>query len=161
MRSINKLILVGNVGVDPEVRVTVNGHNLAKFSVATTEQWTDKTTGNKDEKTQWHRCTAFGKLADIIEKWVHKGDRIYIEGALEYSQTEDRNGNKRYWTDVIIKDMVMLGSSGNSRNVSGDSGSSYGGGGGYAGSPQAARHQSSQGHPAVHPSSTGEDDLPF
>lgn len=109
-RSLNKVMLIGNVGSEPELRTTTSGTQVAKLSVATNRKWTDGS-GNEQESVQWHRCTAFGKLAEIIDKYVKKGDRIYIEGRVEYSETE-ADGQKRYWTDIIINEMVMLGSNG-------------------------------------------------
>lgn len=110
MKSVNKITLLGNVGNDPESKTVGAGTLIAKLSVATNETWTDKS-GTKQEKTQWHRCTAFGKLAEIIQQYVKKGDRLYLEGRVEYSQSE-HEGTTRYFTDVVVQDMVMLGSTG-------------------------------------------------
>lgn len=104
-RSVNKIILVGNVGSDPEVRTVGQGTKLAKFSLATSSTYKDK------ESTQWHRLNAWGKLADVVEQWVKKGDRLYVEGRVEYSQTE-HEGTTRYWTDIHVNELVMLGTSG-------------------------------------------------
>jgi len=109
-RSLNKTMLIGNVGGDPEIRVTSSGTRVAKFSLATNRQWKDSS-GQQQDKTEWHRITFFGKLADIVEQWVNKGDRIYVEGRLEYSQSE-KDGQVRYWTDIIATEMLMLGSRG-------------------------------------------------
>ena len=109
-RSLNKVMLIGNVGSDPEIRATSSGNRVAKLSVATNRQWKDAS-GQGQEKTEWHRLTVFGRLVDIVEQWVKKGDRLYVEGRLEYSQTEN-DGQTRYWTDIIVSEMVMLGSSG-------------------------------------------------
>lgn len=106
MRSVNKLILIGNVGSDPEIRTTAGGTKVAKFSLATSEKRKDK-----DEQTQWHRITCFDKLADLAEEYIRKGDRLYIEGKVEYSRTEGDDGVTRYWTDVIARELVMLGGS--------------------------------------------------
>jgi len=108
-RGLNKIMLIGNVGQDPEVRLTPSGTKLAKFSLATNWTYTDQS-GQKQESTQWHRLTFWAKLADIVEQWVKKGDRLYVEGRVEYSQTEDEHGQVRYWTDVVVQEMVMLGS---------------------------------------------------
>jgi len=107
-RSLNKVMLIGNVGDDPEIRSTPNGNTLAKFSLATSRTWKDKD-GQQQEKTEWHRCTAWGKLADIIGMYVKKGKQLYVEGSVEYSQTEN-DGQIRYWTDINVRDMQMLGS---------------------------------------------------
>ena len=109
-RSLNKIMLIGNVGGDPEIRATSSGTRVAKFSLATNRQWKDSS-GQQHDKTEWHRITLFGKLADIVEQWVNKGDRIYVEGRLEYSQSE-KEGQVRYWTDIIVTELLMLGSGG-------------------------------------------------
>lgn len=115
-RSLNKTMLIGNVGGDPEIRVTSSGTRVAKFSLATNRQWKDSS-GQQHDKTEWHRITFFGKLADIVEQWVNKGDRIYVEGRLEYSQSE-KDGQVRYWTDIIATEMLMLGSRGSGEGSS-------------------------------------------
>lgn len=97
---------MGNVGQDPEIRMTPSGTKVAKFSLATSRQWKDAT-GTVQEKTDWHRCTVFGKLADIAEQWVHKGDRLYVDGRIEYSTTESE-GQTRYWVDIIVNELVMI-----------------------------------------------------
>ena len=108
-RSVNKITLIGNVGQDPDVRSTQSGSRIAKCSLATSRQFKDRS-GVQQEKTQWHRLTFFGKLADIVEQWVNKGDRLYVEGEIEYSTTQDDQGNTRYWTDIVVREMIMLGS---------------------------------------------------
>jgi len=102
-RSLNKVMLIGNVGSDPEIRATGSGNRVAKLSVATNRSWTDRTTGQKTDKTEWHRLTFFGRLVDVVEQWVKKGDRLYVEGRIEYSQTEGDNGPK-YWTDIVVSE---------------------------------------------------------
>lgn len=136
-RSLNKVMLIGNVGNEPEIRATSSGARVAKLSLATNRSWSDRS-GQKQEKTEWHRLTFFGRLVDIVEQWVKKGDRLYVEGRIEYSQTES-DGQTKYWTDIVITEMVMLGAT--SGGGGGDessyddrayspSGSSGGGGGG-------------------------------
>ncbi len=110
-RSLNKVMLIGNLGSDPEVRTTPSGTKVAKLSLATNRSFQDRT-GQNQEKTEWHRLTFFGRLADIVEQYVTKGDRLYVEGRLEYSQTQDEQGNTRYWTDIVVNEMVMLGQGG-------------------------------------------------
>jgi len=114
-RSVNNLTLVGNVGAAPEIRSTLGGQTVAKFSLATTRSWTDGN-GQKQERTEWHRITAFGKLADIVAKYVGKGDRLYLEGRVEYSETVGQDGVKRYFTDVIMQELIMLGSPSGARS---------------------------------------------
>ena len=150
-RSLNKVMLIGNVGNEPEIRTTSGGKRVAKFSVATNRSYTDRS-GQQQEKTEWHRCTAWDRIAEIIEQYVHKGDRIYIEGSIEYSQTDDESGKPRYWTDIVVREMVML---------------SGGGGGGGGGQDFAnrggARRQSTPapGPAAGSPFDNDDDDLPF
>lgn len=107
MRGVNKAILIGNVGSDPDIRATQSGTRVAKFSLATNR--IRKTAAGSQEETQWHRITVFGKLVDVVENYVHRGDRLYVEGRIEYSQTTDEHGGKRYWTDIICYELTMLG----------------------------------------------------
>lgn len=141
-RSLNKVMLIGNVGSDPEIRATGSGARVAKMSLATNRSWQDRS-GNQQEKTEWHRLTFFGKLTDIVEQWVKKGDRLYVEGRVEYSQTESDSGTK-YWTDIVVTEMIMMGSGG-----AGGGGGNFGGGG----TPDAG--------PTTPPASEPDDDLPF
>lgn len=114
-RSLNKVMLIGNVGNDPEVRATPNGARVAQFNLATTRTWNGPG-GDRQEKTEWHRCVLWngrasgGGLADVVEKYVRKGDRLYIEGSIEYRQWQDREGQTRYTTEIKVREMVMLGS---------------------------------------------------
>lgn len=108
-RSVNKVMLIGNVGNEPEVRTTASGKKVAKLSLATSRQFNDRS-GQKQEKTEWHRLTAWDRTAEIIEQYVQKGDRLYVEGSIEYSQTEDEAGTARYWTDIVVREFVMLNS---------------------------------------------------
>jgi single-strand DNA-binding protein len=142
-RSLNKVMLIGNVGNDPEIRATSGGTRVAKISLATNRSWPDRT-GQQQEKTEWHRLTFFGKVVDVVEQYVKKGDRLYVEGRIEYSQTEG-DGGPKYWTDIVVNEMVMLGSGGGG-------GGRQSGGGGYSGG-------GSSGAPA--PTSEPDDDLPF
>ena len=107
-KSVNKVTLLGNVGNEPEMRTTGSGTKVANFSVATNEVWYDKS-NVKQERTEWHRCTAWDKVAEIVEQYVHKGDRIYVEGRISYSQTEDDKGVVKYWTDIVVRDLTLLG----------------------------------------------------
>ena len=130
-RSLNKVMLIGNVGNDPEIRATASGARVAKVSLATNRSWTDRNSGQKNEKTEWHRLTFFGRLVDVVEQWVKKGDRLYVEGRIEYSQTEGEGGTK-YWTDIVVNEMVMLGSTAGASSGADYSGG-FGGGGGAVG----------------------------
>ncbi|MEX1257609.1 MAG: single-stranded DNA-binding protein [Gemmatimonadota bacterium] len=144
-RSLNKVMLIGNLGADPEVRTTPSGAKVAKLSLATNRTFQDRS-GQQQEKTEWHRVTFFGKLADIVEQYTSKGDRLYIEGRLEYSQTGEGD-DKKYWTDIVAQEMVMLGSGG----AEGGSGASTGRGGFRASPPADSGSNLSE----------PDDDLPF
>jgi len=109
MASVNKVILVGNLGADPEVRHTPSGRAVANFSLATTEQWSNKD-GGREEKTEWHRIVAWGRLGEICGEYLNKGKQVFIEGRLQTRSWEDRDGNKKYTTEVIAQNMQMLGS---------------------------------------------------
>ena len=111
-RSLNKVMLIGNLGADPEVRTTNNGSRVAQFSLATSRQWTTQG-GEKQEKTEWHRCVAWNTsrgsgLADTIEKYLKKGDRVYVEGRIEYRTYEDKEKQTRYVTEINVRELVML-----------------------------------------------------
>ena len=110
-KGVNKVILLGNVGRDPVIRHLSNGDAVASLAIATSEQWKDKTSGEKKEKTEWHRVSAFRKLAEIIEKYVHKGDKLYLEGKLQTSKWQNKEGVDVYTTEIIMDQMQMLGSS--------------------------------------------------
>jgi single-strand DNA-binding protein len=142
-RSLNKVMLIGNVGSEPDIRATSSGTQVAKVSLATNRQWKDGS-GQQKEKTEWHRLTFFGRLVDVVDQWVKKGDRLYVEGRIEYSESES-DGQKKYWTDIIVSEMVMLGST-----MMGGAGG--GRSGGFQGDPSPA--------PAP-PISEPDDDLPF
>ena len=118
--SVNKVILVGNLGKDPELRYTPSGAAVATFSMATTERFKDRD-GNRQEKTEWHNIVAWRQLAEICGKFLHKGKQVYIEGKIQTRSYDDRDGNKKYITEIVADQMQMLGSKGD------DQGSSYGG----------------------------------
>jgi len=109
MNGINKVIIVGTLGKDPEIRYTSDGKAVANVSVATSEKWTDKATGQKQEKTEWHRIVAFGRLAEIIGEYLSKGSQVYFEGKLQTRKWQDQNGQDRYTTEIVANDMQMLG----------------------------------------------------
>jgi len=108
MASVNKAIILGNVGKDPDIRYTADGAAIANFSVATSENWKDKA-GNKQEKTEWHRISAFGKLAEIIGQYVKKGTQVYIEGRIQTRKWQDKDGSDRYTTEIVASELRMLG----------------------------------------------------
>ena len=104
---VNKVQLLGNIGKDPEVRETKSG-NIANLTMATSERYTDKS-GQKQEKTEWHNLVVFGKLADVVSKYVKKGDKLYVEGSITTRKWEDKEGNTRYNTEIKVRDLTMLG----------------------------------------------------
>lgn len=112
MSSLNKVCLIGNLGAEPEVKTMNNGNKVANLSIATSESWKDKTTGEKKEKTEWHRVVIFGTLADIAEKYLHKGSKVYVEGALQTRKWQDNNGADKYATEVVLQSfdskLIML-----------------------------------------------------
>ncbi len=109
-RGVNKVILVGNLGRDPEVRYSPNGSAVANCTLATTESWKDKTSGEKQEKTEWHRVVFFGRLAEIVGEYLKKGAQIYVEGRLQTRKWQDKEGKDRYTTEIVANEMQMLGS---------------------------------------------------
>jgi single-strand DNA-binding protein len=109
MAGINKAIIVGRLGRDPEVRYTPSGVAVANFSVATSEEWKDKDSGEKKERTEWHRIVAFGKLGEICGEYLAKGKQVYVEGRIQTRDWEDQNGVKRYTTEIVASQMQMLG----------------------------------------------------
>lgn len=144
MSGINKVILIGNLGADPEIRYMQDNVPVAHFSIATTESYKDKA-GDKKEVTEWHNIVAFRGLAGVIEKYLKKGNKVYIEGKLKTSNWEDKEGIKRYKTEIVAGDMIMLdrpGSSGNGNNK-----------------PQEADTNVTES--AANEPAQGDDDLPF
>lgn len=111
MAGVNKVILIGNLGKDPEVRYTKNGQAVANFSLATAESWKNAE-GKKQERTEWHRVTAWGKLGEICGEYLSKGKQVYIEGRIQTRDWEDNDGNKRQTTEIVANNMTMLGQAG-------------------------------------------------
>jgi single-strand DNA-binding protein len=125
-RSLNKVTLIGNLGADPEVRSTTGGNRVASFSLATSRSWTGQG-GDKQEKTEWHKCVVWNSkastLADIVEKYVKKGDKIYVEGRIEYRQWQDKEGQTRYTTEINVREILLLGGRGGGSDSDNESGS--------------------------------------
>lgn len=125
MASVNKVILVGNLGRDPEVRKFTSGESVCNLRVATSETWNDKQTGERKERTEWHSVAIFGKLADVAGKYLHKGSKVYLEGQLQTRKWQDQSGQDKYATEVVLRgfgsSMVMLDGKGE-RDDQGDSG---------------------------------------
>jgi single-strand DNA-binding protein len=111
-RGINKVILVGNLGADPETRYTASGAAITSIRIATSESWTDKQSGEKQERTEWHSITFFGRLAEIAGEYLRKGSQVYVEGRLQTDKWQDKDGNDRFTTKVIANEMQMLGGRG-------------------------------------------------
>ena len=107
-RGVNKVILVGNVGADPEVRYLANGNPVANLSIATSETWKDKQTGERQERTEWHRVVFFNRLAEIVNEYVKKGAKVYAEGSLRTRKWQDQNGQDRYTTEIVASELQML-----------------------------------------------------
>ena len=121
-RGVNKVILVGNLGADPETRYTANGGAITTIRIATSEQWTDKTSGQKQERTEWHRIKFFGRLAEIAGEYLKKGRQVYVEGSLRTDKYTDKEGVERFSTDIIANEMQMLGGTGGGGAERGESG---------------------------------------
>jgi len=113
-RGVNKVILVGNLGKDPEMRYTADSRAVANLTVATAEQWKDRNTGQNQERTEWHRVVAFGRLAEIMGEYLKKGSQVYIEGKIQTRKWQDQNGQDRYTTEIVANEMQMLGGRGGS-----------------------------------------------
>lgn len=146
-RSLNKAMIIGNLGADPEVRTTPGGTRVATLSVATSRSWTGRT-GDQQERTEWHRIVAWDRLAEICERYLKKGDRVYVEGRIEYRQWEGKDGQTRYTTEIRAREMVMLGSRGEA--------------GAEQGAPvPAGRPAEGEYSEFSNDALAGEDDLPF
>ena len=143
-RGVNKVILVGNLGQKPEIRYTKDSKPIASFSIATSESWKDKTTGDMVEKTEWHNVTFFGRIAEVAEQYLDKGSKVFVEGKLQTDKWEDENGNKRSATKILGNNMQMLDSRGSNNSSSFDESSS-------------AQNEA----PASQEGSFSEEDIPF
>ncbi|MBT8137033.1 MAG: single-stranded DNA-binding protein [Gammaproteobacteria bacterium] len=161
-RGINKVILVGNLGADPETRYSPNGSAVTRISVATSEQWRDKDSGEQKERTEWHKVVFFSRLAEIAGEYLRKGSQVYVEGNLRTNKWQDRDGNDRYTTEVIAREMQMLGGRGGSGGSGGYSGGGGQSGGGQSGGGQSGGSSSGGGGGgAPSKSQDFDDDIPF
>jgi len=113
-KGVNKVILVGNLGRDPEIRYTASGSAIANLALATTDSWKDKQSGDRQDKTEWHKVVMFGRLGEIAGQYLHKGSQVYIEGRLQTSKWQDKEGKDRYTTEIVANEMQMLGGRGGS-----------------------------------------------
>lgn len=146
--GVNKVIIIGRLGKDPETRNLQNGSAATNFTVATSESWKDKNTGQKQERTEWHNVSVFGKLAEICGQYLHKGSQVYVEGALRTRKWQDNNGQDRYTTEIIANEMRMLDSKSDGQQ-----------GGGYQQQPQQRQQVPVQQPPGGY--DNFDDDVPF
>ena len=171
-RGINKVILIGNLGRDPETRYTQNQQPIANFSLATSEGWTDRATNERRERTEWHRVVCFARLAEICGEYLRKGSKVYIEGSLRTRSWEGQDGQTRYSTEVVAREMQMLDSRGEGGGYGGPEGPPPGPDDGYGppanagGQPPSARAPARQSAPQSAPQRADEpddfeDDIPF
>ncbi len=155
-RSLNKVLLLGNLGRDPEVRYTSAGRAMATFTLATSQQWKDQS-GNDQERTEWHRVVAWGRLGEICGEYLSKGSKVFIEGRIQSREWEDQDGNKRTTVEIIANDMIMLGGRGAPGDAERDDfrkGESPGSGTGTAGTTKKKPDRSFEPPPP-------DDDIPF
>ena len=145
-RGVNKAIIVGTLGQDPEVRYTAGGSPVANISVATNENWKDRNTGEMQERTEWHRIVMFGRLAEIAQQYLKKGSQAYFEGRIQTRKWQDQSGNDRYSTEIVANEMQMLGGRSGGGSVPMDSGGTS---------------QSRPAPPETAPIDDGFDDIPF
>jgi single-strand DNA-binding protein len=152
-RGVNKVILVGNLGKDPDTRYMPSGKAVTNFSIATSESWTDKQSGDKQERTEWHNIVLFDKLGEIAAEYLRKGSQVYIEGSLRTRKWQDKEGKDRYTTEIVGRDMQMLGGRGGAGGGAGASG---------GGEPRQSRPAASEerGPPATEEGGF-DDDIPF
>ena len=151
-RGVNKAIIVGNLGRDPEVRYTANGSAVANVTIATSESWKDKQSGERQERTEWHRVVFFGRLAEIAEEYLKKGSQVYIEGSIRTQKWQDKeSGQDRYTTEIVARDMQMLGSRGGDSSGASDDD--------YSSATRSATASSGGGASGGDPDL--DDDIPF
>lgn len=167
--SVNKVILLGNLGADPEVRFTQGGQAVATFRMATSESWTDRSSGQRQERTEWHRVVAWGRLAELCGEYLRKGRQCYVEGRIQTREWQDKEGQKRYTTEIVASQVVFLGGRGEGGGGGGFGGSEGGygggGGGGFGGSEGGYGGGGSQGGGGYGSTGGGgfgdDDDIPF
>jgi single-strand DNA-binding protein len=163
-RGINKVIIIGHLGADPETRAMPSGSSVANLRIATTESWKDRTSGEQQERTEWHRVALFGRLAEIAGEYLRKGSQVYIEGSLRTRKWQDKQGNERYSTEIVANDMQMMGGRGGGGGGGGPPGGGGAGGGGGGGESSRERHEygePSGGAPNHGGGDEFDDDIPF
>ena len=158
-RGVNKVILVGNLGNDPDVTYTADGRAIANISLATTDSWKDKNTGEQQDRTEWHRVVFFNRLAEIVSEYLKKGAQVYVEGRLQTRKWQDQSGADRYTTEIVASEMQMLG--GRSGGTADFGGAPVGGG--QQPQQQRPQQQPSAAAPAAAAPMMGDldDDIPF
>lgn len=168
MAGINKVILIGNLGADPEMRYTQDQNAVANLRIATSERWTDRASNERREQTEWHRVVCFRRLAEICGEYLHKGSKVYIEGRLQTRSWEGQDGQTRYTTEVVAREMQMLDSRGGGGGFGGpDEGGGYGdrGGqrdrGGYSSDQPRRSAPPASSQPSKDDADDFEDDIPF
>lgn len=154
-RGVNKVILVGNLGADPETRYMPSGGAVTNLRVATADSWKDKQTGERQERTEWHRVVLFNRLAEVAAEYLRKGSQVYLEGRIQTRKWQGQDGQDKYSTEIVANEMQMLGRAGGG-----------GGGGGYQSAPADRDTGSSQAQPMSSPATAGppddfDDDIPF
>ena len=164
-RGVNKVILIGNLGADPETRAMPSGSTVANLRIATSESWRDKTSGEQQERTEWHRVALFGRLAEIASEYLRKGSQVYIEGSLRTRKWQDKQGQERYSTEIVGNELQMLGGRGGGPGAGGGGGGAggsgpSGGGGGRGGSQEPYPEYSGPSGPS-HEKDEFDDDIPF
>jgi len=162
MAGVNKVIIVGNLGNDPEVRYSNNGAAIANISVATSDSWKDKNTGERQERTEWHRIVMFNRLGEIAGEYLKKGSKVYIEGKLQTRKWQDQQGQDRYSTEIVADQMQMLDSRGG--GMGGGQGGGYqqqGSGQQHGGGQQFGGNQPKQAPSQPAPATDFDDDIPF
>jgi single-strand DNA-binding protein len=156
-RGVNKVILIGNLGADPETRAMPSGSTVANLRIATSESWRDKQTGEQQERTEWHRVALFGRLAEIASEYLRKGSQVYIEGSLRTRKWQDKQGNERYSTEIVGNELQMLGGRGGGAAGGSAAGASGGTGGSRDPYPEPAASAGGGGERA----DEFDDDIPF
>ena len=157
-RGVNKAILIGNLGADPEVRYTPNGSAVANLTLATSSAWRDKQSGDLQERTEWHRIVFFNRLAEIVGEYLHKGSKVYVEGSLRTRKWQDKSGTDRYTTEIIANEMQILDSRQQNANAGGNfnkASSNQGNGNGNG------NHGNGNQNSSSHATTFEEDDIPF
>ena len=161
-RGVNKVILIGNLGADPETRAMPSGTTVANLRIATSESWRDKQSGEQQERTEWHRVAFFGRLAEVAGEYLRKGSQVYVEGSLRTRKWQDKQGNDRYSTEIIGNDLQMLGGRGGAAPGAGAPGGGAESRGSGSGGPSFAEESASGGAgPGRGSSEEFDDDIPF